>query len=255
MIVDLSAWRRFDALLARGSGARATIGLRTPHQHRHYGYDVVIDHERGHEVDNDRRLVAALGITSTSMPAIARPEGIGPPWASPYVVFHLWPGGANFAERSWPLDRWQRLAAALSARGFAIVLTGGTGDAEACEGLVAAWSAAGIAAHSAAGTPWPESLACLAGAVGVVSVNTGVMHVAAALGTPTVALNGPTSTTRWRPLGPHTRCVVSPMVPDGYLNLGFEHDDRYRDCMLEITVEAVLAAWDDLQSEVHAGSE
>ncbi len=253
VIVDLSAWRRFDALLARGSGARVTIGLRTPGQHRHYGYDVVVDHEKGHEVDNDRRLLAALGIPSSSMPAIARPQGVDPPLASPYVVFHLWPGGANFAERSWTLDHWQRLAEALSARGLEVVLTGGTGDVEACERLVTAWSAAGIHAHSAAGTPWPESLACLGGAVGVVSVNTGVMHVAAALGAPTVALNGPTSTTRWRPLGPHTRCVVSPMVPDGYLNLGFEHDDRYRDCMQEITPDAVLAAWDDLQAEVHAG--
>ena len=42
------------------------------------------------------------------------------------------------------------------------------------------------------------------------------------------------------------------MVPDGYLNLGFEHDDRYRDCMRAITVEMVLGAWDDVISEARA---
>ena len=254
VIVDLGAWRRFDAALARGAGARCTIGLRTPGQHRHYGYDVVVDHERGHEVENDRRLIAALGVSSSSMPAVDHP--VAPPAnAAPYVVFHLWPGGANFAERSWPTDRWEQLARELSARGLDIVLTGGSGDVEVADSLVARWTAAGIPTRSAAGGTWAESLAWLAGAAGVVSVNTGVMHVAAALGTPTVALNGPTSTTRWRPLGPHTRCVVSPVVPDGYLNLGFERDARYRDCMQAITVAAVLTAWDDLQTEVHAGSE
>ena len=255
VIVDLSSWRRFDAVLALGSGARATIGLRTPGQHRHYGYDVVVDHGRDHEIENDRRLVAALGVASSSMPTVEAPDDGTAPFASPYVVFHLWPGGANFEERSWPLDRWQRLARELSERGLDIVLTGGAGDVDVAGALVSSWTGTGITAHSAAGGTWPQSLACLAGAVGVISVNTGVMHVAAALGAPTVALNGPTSTTRWRPLGRHTRCVVSPMIPDGYLNLGFEHDDRYRDCMQAITVESVLAAWDDLQAEVHAGSE
>ena len=42
------------------------------------------------------------------------------------------------------------------------------------------------------------------------------------------------------------------MVPDGYLNLGFEQDDQYRDCMSAITVEMVLDAWDELMREVVA---
>jgi hypothetical protein len=44
--------------------------------------------------------------------------------------------------------------------------------------------------------------------------------------------------------------VVSPIVPAGYLNLGWEHDERYRDAMSAITVDAVVAAWDDLMAEV-----
>ena len=57
---------------------------------------------------------------------------------------------------------------------------------------------------------------------------------------------------RWGPIGPHTRCVASPMVPHGYLDLGFEHDERYADCMRAITVDMVLAAWDDLHAEAVA---
>jgi ADP-heptose:LPS heptosyltransferase len=114
------------------------------------------------------------------------------------------------------------------------------------------WRRRGIRARSIAGTPPADTLVWLVHAAGVVSVNTGIMHVAAAAGAPTVALNGPTSGRRWGPVGPHVRCVASPMVPNGYLDLGFERDDRYRDCMAAITVDAVLAAWDDLRGEASA---
>lgn len=254
IVVDFGAWRRFDAVLARLSGAHVTIGLATPGQHRHFGYDVVVTHERAHEIENDRRLLATVGIHSVSPPEI-RPSGAGVrPIEAPYAVLHLWPGGANFEERSWPIDEWRSLAQALSARGLDVAITGGPEDVAATEALVRDWSTVGIRAHAAAGGTWIESIEWLRFAVGTVSVNTGVMHVSAALGTPTVALNGPTSTTRWGPLGPHTRSVVSPMVPDGYLNLGFEQDERFRECMSAITVESVVMAWDDLQAEVRATS-
>lgn len=253
VVIDLGAWRRFDAVLAMLSGARAQVGLRTPGQFRHYGYDVVVDHARAHEIENDRNVLAAVGVDSKSEPHLGLPDDATVPLDQPYVVFQLWPGGANFEVRSWPTANWLDLARALVARGLDIVLTGGPGDIEVNQDLVDAWTHEGIRAHNAAGGTWPQSLEWLEYAVGVVSVNTGVMHVAAALGTPTVALNGPTSGTRWGPRGRYTRCVASPMIPDGYLNLGFEQDDRYRDCMQSITVEMVLAAWDDLISEARAG--
>lgn len=254
VLVDLGAWRRFDAVLAALSGSRVEVGLRTPGQFRHYGYDIVVDHGRDHEIENDRRLLAAIGVESTSEPQLPLPAGAGAPLDRPYAVLHLWPGGSNFVERSWSVDRWRDLAEALGLRGLPVVLTGGPGEAEVNQNLVDEWQSAGIDATNAAGSTWAESLSWLGFACGVVSVNTGVMHVAAALGTPTVALNGPTSGTRWGPRGRYTRCVASPMVPDGYLNLGFEQNDRYRDCMRAITVEMVTLAWDDLMAEATADS-
>lgn len=250
VIVDLSAWRRFDAVLAGLSGAELRVGLRTPRQFRHFVYDVVVDHGRDHEIENDRRLVAALGVVSDREPALTMPSEATAPLEQPYVVFHLWPGGANFDERSWPIESWHELAGALARRGFDLVLTGGPGDAPVAEKLIAAWGVPGVRVHNAAGGSWAESMAWLGFAAGVISVNTGVMHVAAALGTPTIALNGPTSGTRWGPRGPFTRSVASPMVPDGYLNLGFERDDRYRNCMAAITVQMVLQTWDGLMTDV-----
>jgi heptosyltransferase III len=250
VVVDFGAWPRFESLLTVLSGARCTVGMRTPGQHRHFAYDVVVDHDIGHEVDNYRRLVAAAGIVSTSSPALAVDVSSARPLALPYAVLHLWPGGANFEERSWPEDHWRSVASALNARGFDIVLTGGPGDVAPNQRLVAEWCKTGIRAHTCAGTTPEETLVWLRHATGVVSVNTGVMHLAAALGVPVVALNGPTPVLRWGPVGGPSRSVVSPLVPAGYLNLGWEHDERYRDAMKAITVDVVLDAWDDLMAEV-----
>lgn len=246
VMVDFGAWPRFESLLTALSHARCTVGMRTPGQHRHYAYDVVVEHDTGHEIDNYRRLIAGAGIESTSAPSLGPDPTAVRPLAAPYVVLHLWPGGANFEERSWPADRWREVAEALNARGFEVVLTGGTGDVAPTEALVTDWRAAGVRAHARAGTTPDETLVWLRYASGVVSVNTGVMHLGAAIGVPVVALNGPTQVLRWGPLGAPTRSVVSPMVPEGYLNLGWERDQRYRDAMSAITVDAVVAAWDDL---------
>ncbi len=166
------------------------------------------------------------------------------------MVLHLWPGGANFDERSWPTDRWRSVAAAMNDRGFEVVLTGGPGDVGPTEALVTAWRATGIRARSAAGTTPAETLVWLRYAVGRRQRE----HRRDAPGRggrgPVVALNGPTPVRRWGPVGSASRSVVSPMIPDGYLNLGWEHDDRYRDAMRAITVDTVLAAWDDLMTEV-----
>jgi heptosyltransferase-3 len=250
VVVDFGAWPRFESLLTALSHARCTVGMRTPGQHRHFAYDVVVDHGTGHEIDNYRRLIAGAGIESTSDPSLRSDPAAIRPCAAPYVVLHLWPGGANFAERSWPVDRWRAVAEALNARGHDVVLTGGSGDVAPTEALVAEWRAAGVRVESIAGTSPEETVVWLRFASGVVSVNTGVMHLAAAVGVPVVALNGPTPVARWGPRGGPSRSVVSPIVPNGYLNLGWEHDPRYRDAMSAITVDAVVAAWDDLMHEV-----
>ena len=249
VILDLGAWPRYAAALSILSGADVTIGTRTRGQHRHFGYDIIVDHGREHEVENDRRLAAALGLISTTEPTITLPTDATAPLGVPYAVLHLWPGGANFEERSWPVEQWRDLAGVLGARGLEIALTGGPGDVDETRAIVDAWNRTELRVHNVAGGTWAESIAWLGFATGVVSVNTGVMHVAAALGVPTVALNGPTSGTRWGPRGPFTRCVASPVVPDGYLDLGFERDERYRDCMAAISVDRVMTAWDEVVGE------
>jgi len=94
--------------------------------------------------------------------------------------------GAAHATKRWPVAHWDQLAARLRAAGMTPVVLGGPDDRPL---------AAQLAAHavSAAGEfSLQETGALLARARVLVSNDTGVMHMATGVGTPVVALFGPT---------------------------------------------------------------
>jgi ADP-heptose:LPS heptosyltransferase len=245
VLVDFGQWTRLEGLYAALSGAHWTLGFQTPGQRRHYAYDATVRHSNQvHELENFRRLVAVLGIESRTQPSFGpSAEAPPPPLSVPYVVFHLWPGGFRSELREWAPDSWQELARAFVRENFSIVLTGGPGDQERTDAFVE--SCPDLAPHvmSVAGRyRVPELINVLVAARCVVSVNTGVMHLAAAVGVPTIALNGPTSSLRWGPVGVDVVCIESELAGCGYLDLGFEYDGQRTDCMRGISVDRVTTA-------------
>lgn len=260
VLADFGQWTRVEALCALLSGARFTIGFDTPGQRRHWCYDDTVRHAADvHELENYRRLAARLGVESRSLPALT-PNGrpVDAP-RGPFVVFHLWPGGYRSELREWPLSSWRELAHRLAGRGYSILLTGSRADAAKTEAFARSCEAAGRRVESVAGRySLDELVGLLHRASCVVSVNTGVMHLAAAVGAPTVALNGPTSERRWGPVGQRAVSVNSELAGCGYLNLGFEYEGRRTDCMCGISVQrvadAVLAVVDEPEGVLSRGS-
>jgi ADP-heptose:LPS heptosyltransferase len=245
LLVDFGQWTRLEGLYAALSRARWTVGFETPGQHRHYAYDATVPHSNQvHELENFRRLAAVLGIESRSQPSFGpSAEGPRPPLSGPYVVFHLWPGGFRSELREWPPDSWRELARTFVRENFSIVLTGGPGDRVRTDAFVQSCGDCAPHVVSVAGRyRVPELINVVADAQCVVSVNTGVMHLAAAVGVPTIALNGPTSSLRWGPVGVDVVSIESELAGCGYLDLGFEYDGQRTDCMGGISVERVKAA-------------
>jgi heptosyltransferase III len=244
-LLDFGQWTRLEALYCALSAARWVGGFSTAGQRRHFAYDATVEHsDRLPELENFRRLAELLGVHSHSDPSfVPASDGFEPPAPDPYVVLHLWPGGFRSELREWPVESWRDLAGRLAGEGYSLVLTGGPGDTARTEEFVHSCGALGDRVVSVAGRyRLSELVPVLAGASAVVSVNTGVMHLAAAAGAPTIALNGPTSATRWGPVGANVVCVDSELPGCGYLNLGFEYDGRRTDCMRGISVDRVAAA-------------
>jgi len=94
--------------------------------------------------------------------------------------------GAAHATKRWPIRHWAALAEQLRTMGYGLAALGGAADRELASQL-------GSGVHNAAGEfALQETGACLARAAVVVSGDTGVMHMATAVGARVVALFGPT---------------------------------------------------------------
>jgi lipopolysaccharide heptosyltransferase II len=98
--------------------------------------------------------------------------------------------GAAHATKRWPVHHWQTLAASLADRGFGLVLVGGASDRLAAGEIAAA--APGATASAAGQLDLQATGALLRRTRVIVAGDTGPMHMATAVGTPVVALFGPT---------------------------------------------------------------
>jgi heptosyltransferase-3 len=247
LLVDFTSWQRVTALISALSGARFVAGYRTPGQHRHLGYDRTIEHRRDrHEIDNLRALAQSVGATSTADPRIVLPLGEPPEAlsrASEVIVFHAWPSGARSWLRKWPEDRWVELAKALSRPGRLFVITGSPQDLPHSKAFCERLLREGLSAEVFVGEGGLAPVArLLQGSRLLVSVNTGIMHLGAILGTPTISINGPTAQHRWGPVG---RCVAGVNPPDGsggFLHFGYEFDGNPDDTMQRISAAQVIDA-------------
>jgi heptosyltransferase-2 len=148
--------------------------------------------------------------------------------------------GASRATKRWAPDRFAAVADALALEGYAVVLAAGPGDGEAVAGFRAAVRAPVAADLSA--LPVEGLAAAIARARLLVACDSGPVHLATALGTPAVAIFGPTSPARWGPPAPG-RAVALPIACAPCSNHGAERcPERHHRCLGDLAPEAVLGA-------------
>jgi heptosyltransferase-3 len=152
-------------------------------------------HEDLHRIEEILSIGTALGVAPVRevvCPAGAVRAELVP--RGDYAVIHA---GPMFRYKQWTQAGWRALAAALAARGLAVVATGGPSPQDR-RYLDAVWD--GTQVRRLDGVPsWAELAALIRGACLYVGPDTSVTHLAAATGTPTVALYGPTDPRRWGP--------------------------------------------------------
>jgi heptosyltransferase-1 len=111
--------------------------------------------------------------------------------------------GASWSSKLWPVERWRALAEKANAAGLGVTVVWGTeGERERAE-VVRAGRTGVTVPETREGIEGVAEL--LSRARGVVGLDTGFTHIAAALGTPTVGIFGPTSPERVGLVGDHVR--------------------------------------------------
>jgi len=124
--------------------------------------------------------------------------------AGAYWVFA--PGAEYGPAKCWPAERYAELAHSLFvAHGQPVLLLGSGKEAVLCETIATA--APGACRVLAGKTSLLDAMALIAAARGVVSNDSGLMHVAAAFGVPQAAVFGSTSPEHTPPLNPRARVI------------------------------------------------
>ena len=187
-----------------------------------------------HEVQRWCRLLDESGIPADP----GRLDLPVPPWPAPAGAAGatlLHPGAASPARR-WPAERWAAVAEAERQAGRAVVITGSAAERPLAE-TVARAAGLPLDAVLAGRTDLRGLAAAVAAAARVVCGDTGVAHLATALGTPSVVLFGPTPPAEWGPPADRPQHVALHHGGRGDPHAG-EPDPR----LLAITVDEVLRA-------------
>jgi heptosyltransferase-2 len=159
-----------------------------------------------------------LGLTATG-PAIAlAPGAVGP-------------------SKRWPAVAYAEVARRLTAQGIAVWVLGGPDEKSLAQEIIAD---AGPLARDLTGNDLRGAILALAAADVAVSNDSGLLHVAAALGTLAVGIFGPTSPWHWAPLNPIAAAVQAPVRLDCQPCHKPTCRMQHHRCMRDISAEHVL---------------
>ncbi len=255
------------ALIALTSGAKQRIGIDNGNgwflTHRLPDDGFGTKHQAQYWLD----LVALLGASSQP-----RPAGVTVQDASQYlpsssepsiphsllktIVIHPGSGGYSLARR-WDTSQFAALADALHQQYDAqIVLVGGANDGG--DAVKAAMKTTPLDLTG------KTSLAELAGLIQAadlyIGADSGVMHIAEAVGTPIVAIFGPSNADAWSPWTPASKSIVVRSAPEcspcSYVGhgIGLREGCAARTCMRMVTVKHVLTAVEQILNEDFLGT-
>lgn len=183
----------------------------------------------GYEIDLNSPLIYGLDRLDATLP-----DGC---CQAPYLLFIH---GTTWETKYWPEDHWSRLINEAVKQGRGVVLPWGT-EAERERSLrLAEGHDSEEVWVPVERTKLSEMAAMIRAAEGVVSVDTGLSHVAAALDVPMTVLYRVTNPERIAALGESVVHLASPVAPD-YVKR-FTSKEQERLSLENLSVEAVIAA-------------
>lgn len=249
LAIDFDQWQRISSLIAYLSGARDRYGFKTASQHKHYLFTKTVPHKRGrHELLSFLDLIRPLGIEREDPYLEFWTKGESPSKDRFLIAIH--PGCAPHGHlREWDKERYAHLADYLIDEYKArIVLTGSKDEVRLSKEIALLMKNKPMIL--AGKTSISQLASLLKECRLLISGNCGVMHMAAALGTPVIALHGPTDHLKWGPWGSKHIVIRKDLSCSPCLYLGFEYGCKRHTCMDLITLEDVLMAIKEIMPRI-----
>jgi heptosyltransferase-2 len=267
-IGDVASWRhlgveladrQFDAALLLPNSLHSALIVQRAGIAERWGYRAgwrsrlltrPVRRTRGvHQVLYYQRLVQALGFPNgpiephVSVPQHARDAAARllteQGWDGRAPLVALAPGAAYGGAKRWPPQHFAELADSLASDGVRSVMIGGAADAATGDTILGALQRHDAIINLIGRTDLPTLAGVVGCARGLVTNDSGAMHLAAAAGVSVTAVFGPTDDTATRPIGDAHAVLVHPVWCRPCMLRECPLDHR---CMRGIGVDAVLAA-------------
>ena len=146
--------------------------------------------------------------------------------------------GSVWSSKRWPISHYARLASLLGERGYEIWIAGGRGE----QPLAAEIRASVPSARDLTDLDLGDGALALGEADAAVTNDSGALHMAAAFGTPTLALFGPTDPAAWMPLNKSAKALLAPEPLDCRPCARHVCPLGHHKCLVDLTPQAVLAS-------------
>jgi lipopolysaccharide heptosyltransferase III len=251
--------------LTRATGAKHRVGYASYqyaqlHNHLAPPSSELWSQSKTHSVEQQLALVGWTGVPVTDRPPTAlavtqaaataveeriKSAGLA---ASRLALIHP---AAAFATKEWPAENFARVVEFLAEAGFASIAIAGPKESHVLAELVQASSAPVVTFN----LTLPEVSALAQRSKLFVGNDSGIAHIAAAIGTPSVVIFGSSNIAHWRPWTRSGAEVVFEEMPcqpcHGYYCEKFEKPE----CILRVPVTRVTAAIERLLSATQNGGE
>ncbi len=260
-VIDLTDGDR-SAFLSWISGAPVRIGFNDEHRWRGWSYTQVVQPASGvrHRIDRDLAALKPLGIpASETTPLFCLTEEdtaggdllldrLGIRRDRPIIVIQP---GARYWFKAWPYEQFAELADRLAVDYGGQILIGGSREEEPLARRIR--EAANSRPVSMAGRATLRQFAAIASrAVLFVGNDSGAMHIAAAVGTPVVALFGPSNPDEWGPRGGRVKVLYKGLDCRACFHPTCTRGEE--NCMRQIMVGEVAAAVRDVLESADSAS-
>jgi lipopolysaccharide heptosyltransferase II len=251
-------------LLTRASGAPHRVGYANYqygglHNHLAPSSSVLWGRDKTHSVEQQLALLGWTGVpvtdrpetrlavtrqASESMSARLRSSGVGDR-TTPLAVIHP---AAAFNTKQWATENFAHVAEVLSSRGLEIVAITAPSETEIASRLQ---ECTGVQIATFTDLSLPEVTALLARSQLFVGNDSGIAHMAAAAGIPSVVIFGSSNIAHWRPWAKAPAEVVAEELDcqpcHGYFCEKFAEPE----CIKRVSVERVLGSIDRVLREAH----
>lgn len=250
VVIDTEQWHRLSAVVGRIIRSQMYIGFSTNSRKRLFSHPVKY-HLDEHETQSFIRLMGPfldrehaevrVPFLAPLPESLGKVEGLLRPLSGARFAA-IFPG-ASIPEKRWGAANFHAVAAGLHLRGYSVVIVGGKTEYALGEAIINDVTGLNLTGKATLS----EVAAVIAQSCLLISGDSGILHIGAALGLPTVSLFGPSNPWKWGPVG-NCSAILRRELPCSPCSLfGYTPSCRYGvKCMTEITVADVLAAVDEV---------